>query len=125
MLGTIEINKTSKANTWCHTIFYSEFTHIHKTKALASTNLIGFLGQSPLSYKRKKNQNQNQQFICKVKFLWYEMLCTTTIIFLPIKNSTKDLSFLLTWSWSDSSTRHSGSLILWIKIFEDTQSMHI
>lgn len=54
MLVTIEINKTSKANTWYHAIFHSEFTHIHKTKALAYTNFVGFLGQSPLSYKRRK-----------------------------------------------------------------------
>lgn len=55
MLGTIEINKTSEANMWWHAIFHSEFTQVHKTKALANTNFIGFLWQSPLLYKRRKN----------------------------------------------------------------------
>lgn len=43
MLGKIEINKTSKANTWCCAIFHSEFAHIHKTEMLANTDFIGFL----------------------------------------------------------------------------------
>lgn len=43
MLGTIEINKTSKENIWSCAIFHSEFAHIHKTKTLTNTDFIGFL----------------------------------------------------------------------------------
>lgn len=72
--------------------------------------LISLVSYDKVHYSIR--EEKNKAFICKVKFLSYETLCTTTIIFLHIKNI---------WRRSPSSSpepdpilshfnRHLGSL---------------